>query len=334
MTAANPPPTSAEPVPFACRLPHLGSLCFEGPDAPTFLQGQLSSDLGQLGPGRLQRSSYNSPKGRVLADLVLWRSAQDREAVHALVAADLAPATAKRLAMFVLRAKVRVTDATTARVRLGVGGADAPAVVLRALGARPEHGSVVVHDDTALLGLPDGRVIVEVEVARADAVLKALAAHAETADPGAWLAADVRAGVPLVTAVTSDQFVPQALNLDVLGAVSFRKGCYPGQEIVARMQYLGRLKERLFAFGVDTPAPNPGTRLYAPTFGDQPCGTIVTAAPAAGDASRVLAVVQRAAVDAGDVHLGALDGPALSALPLPYDVPEPAAPRGRIAQQT
>ena len=325
-------PASPPPGPYVCPLPQLGSLRFEGPDAATFLHGQLSSDLRELSPGRLQRSSYSSPKGRVLADLLLWRAPRDDATIHALIGADLAPAIAKRLSMFVLRAKVRVGDVSAGSARFGVGGPGAAGAIDRALGAHPDPGAVASADGVVVIGLPDGRFVVEADVAHAQRVQDALAAHAARTDATPWIAADVRAGVPLVTTATSDQFVPQALNLDVLGAVSFQKGCYPGQEIVARTQYLGRLKERLYAFDADVPPPQAGTRLYAASFGDQPCGTVVSAAAVPGTTrSELLAVVQRAAVENDAVHLGAPDGPVLASIALPYALPEPAAPRGRLA---
>jgi len=134
-----------------------------------------------------------------------------------------------------------------------------------------------------------------------------------------------------VTAATTDQFVAQTANWDLIGGVNFQKGCYPGQEIVARTQYLGRLKERLYVFHVDGPPPAAGTRLYAELFGDQPCGTVVNAAPSPAGGSDLLAVVQIAAVDNGSVRVGERDGPALELQPLPYAIPAPVAPRGRIA---
>ena len=315
---------------IVCALPELGCLRFDGAEAAAFLQGQLSSDVKALRPGTLQRSTYNSPKGRVLASLVLWRDAD--ETFAALVAADLAAAIARRLGLFVLRAKVKVRDASAERVRLGVAGPAARTAVQAALGSAPDPGSVAQVEGAAVLALADGRFLLDAEAARAEDLLATLSTQATRADSSLWRVAAIRAGVPLITAATSDQFVPQALNLDVLGAVSFQKGCYPGQEIVARTQYLGRLKERLYAFGIDAPPPPAGTRLYAATFGDQACGTVVDAAPLSDDArSEVLAVVQRAAAEGDALHLGALDGPVLSMLPLPYAVPEPAAPRGRRA---
>ena len=141
----------------------------------------------------------------------------------------------------------------------------------------------------------------------------------------------MRAGVPMITAATQDQFVAQAANWDALGGVDFRKGCYTGQEIVARMQYLGRLKERLFAFRASIEPPAPGTRLYSAAFGDQASGTVVNSAPDPDGGSRFLAVAQIQAADAGAMAVASPDGPPAQLEPLPYDVPAPAAPRGRVA---
>ena len=145
--------------------------------------------------------------------------------------------------------------------------------------------------------------------------------------PRRCAAVGIAAGVPKVTAATSDMFVPQALNWDLLGGVSFQKGCYTGQEIVARMQYLGRLKERLYAFRTHADEVKPAARLYSAAFGDQACGTVVNAAPDPAGGSALLAVAQREAADAGDVRLGALDGLPLSAQRLPYAVPAATEPR-------
>jgi folate-binding protein YgfZ len=131
--------------------------------------------------------------------------------------------------------------------------------------------------------------------------------------------------VPIVTAATQDAFVPQAANWDVLGGVSFRKGCYTGQEIIARMQYLGRLKERLYLLHGEKPSAA-GARLYSAAFGDQPAGTVVDSAGAPDGGHDMLAVVQVEAIEAGDVRLDAPDGARLEPLPLPYVVP-PAAQR-------
>ena len=332
------PPSAAAPA-FAALaggavvvpLADLGALAFDGADAATFLQGQLSNDVAALGPGRSQRTSYNSAKGRMLANLRLWWPADGAPAFRALVAADLAAALAKRLAMFVLRAKATVADASGARAAIGVAGPQAGRVVEAALGVAPRAGEALAAGAATVLGLPDGRVIVEsARDAHAD-LLARLGRDAVVADAAVWRWTRVRSGVPLITAATSDQFVPQTLNFELLDGISFRKGCYPGQEIVARMQYLGRLKERMYALRVAGDEPPPGTRLFAPAFGDQASGTVVNGAPHPDGGAAVLAVVQRAAADAGALHLGAPAGLPLDVLPLPYPVPEPVPPRGRIA---
>jgi hypothetical protein len=312
----------------AARLDDLGLLCIDGADATAFLHGQLSSDVQSLAAGACQRSSYNSPKGRVLANLLLWRPGETE--YRAVLAADLAAAVARRLAMFVLRAKATVRDAGSEHVAIGVAGPRAAQAVHAALGVGVAAGKADAFEHGGALGLSDGRVLLEVTRAHADAAMAALDAHAMRVDAAMLRYARIRAGVPLVTAATSDQFVPQALNWELLGGVNFQKGCYPGQEIVARMQYLGRLKERLFAFRVDAQPPAAGARLYAASFGDQACGTVIDAAPHPHGGAALLAVVQRSAVEGETARLGAPDGPALEVLPLPYAVPEPAAPRGRM----
>jgi tRNA-modifying protein YgfZ len=306
---------------LACPADDLAMLRVAGDDAEAFLQGQLSNDVKALGDGQLQRSSYNSPKGRMLASLVVWREQAGSYAL--LLAADLAGAIARRLRMYVLRAKASITEGSTPL--LGVTGEQAGAAVRAALGVgvAPGHG-VATAAAPAVLALPDGRMLV---AADGDVPLPGIASGTGEI----WRYARIAAGVPLVTAATSDAFVPQALNFDALGGISFRKGCYPGQEIVARTHYLGRLKERLYAFRVDVPPPAAGTRLFAAMFGDQACGTVVNAAADPAGGSRLLAVVQRAAAEGEGVHLEAPAGPRLAPQSLPYPVPEPAPPRGREA---
>jgi folate-binding protein YgfZ len=149
-------------------------------------------------------------------------------------------------------------------------------------------------------------------------------------DGAVWRWLGVRAGVPLVTAATSERFVPQMLNLDAQGGIAFGKGCYPGQETVTRTQHLGELKQRLYGFTAEVEPPDAGARIYAPAFGDQPCGTVVDAAPGPHGEAAVLAVVQIAAVAAGALTLDAPDGARLTPFALPYALPAPAPARPRI----
>ena len=306
----------------------LAVLSFTGADAAAFLHGQLSSDVRRLLPGAGQWTSYNSPKGRMLATLFLYRpptGASDR--FEALVAADLASALRQRLAMFVLRSNLAVADESATLACLGVGG-PAAARALATLGPPPGPGAVTAADELRLVGLPDGRFVVVAPAAVAPGVVARLTAVATPASYDAWSWLGICAGVPMVTAATQDLFVAQAANWDALGGVDFLKGCYPGQEIVARTQYLGRLKERLYLLAADVPVPAPGSRLYSPAFGDQACGTVVNSAPRPTGGSALLAVLQIDAATA--VRLGSPEGPALAVQPLPYALPAPTEPRGRV----
>jgi hypothetical protein len=167
--------------------------------------------------------------------------------------------------------------------------------------------------------LDDGRFEVVAPVARAVEIEALLKKEATLADAAAWDRAAILAGVPVLTPATQEEFVPQMANLDLIGGVSFSKGCYPGQEIVARMHYLGKLKQRM-ALGhleADSP-PAAGDKLYSAELGEQAAGTIVNAAPAPGGGFDVLAVVQTSTLSDNGLHLKSLTGPALQLLPLPY----------------
>lgn len=319
-----PAPASADlaAIPgFAAPVPALAGLAFDGPDAASFLHGQLSTDAAAMPVGSVSLSTYNSPKGRVLASLVLFRRAP--ESFVALVAADLAAALRKRLAMFVLRAKIAVADASVTHAVVGVGGDGAAAALGRVFGAVPLAGHGLSVAEGEVLALPDGRYALLVAAGTEPALLARLGLRAV---PGAFEAQGIRAGVPVVTLATQDRFVAQTLNFDLLGGIHFRKGCYPGQEIVARMQYLGRLKERLFAFATSAAPPAPGTPLVDALAPEPPAGTVV-AAVAVDGGSELLAVASFAAVEGGALHLAHADGPALARLPLPYAIPAPAAPQ-------
>ena len=308
--------------PVWCDVTELALLAFDGPDAQAFLQGQLSNDVTALDIGRSQWTSYNSPKGRMLASLLLWQSGP--QSYRALAASDLVATLVKRLSMYVLRAKVKVADLSASFAVIGLGGPGADGVLRAALGAAPRRGEALDIGDATAIGLPDGRIVVVTPAA--GAVASRLTGHAAHAQPDVWRWLGVRAGVPLIGAATQDLFVPQTANWDLIGGVNFQKGCYPGQEIVARTQYLGRLKERLQLFHADGAPPAPATRLFGEAFGDQACGMVVNAAPAGGGGCDLLAVVQLAALAAPPLRLHSATGPALTPMPLPYVVPDPVAP--------
>ncbi len=324
-TSVSFPPSGVAPAPVACAHVGWGVLHVTGEDAPAFLQGQLSSDVSALRAGEGQYWSCNSPKGRMLANGVLWRSPADTPdaGIVLLLAADLAETIRRRLAMFVLRARVRIDDATARHALIGLAGNGNAAAARDAFGVVPAPLVAAPFGDgaTAFM-LPDRRVAIVAAIATAPILHAAIARHASIVENDVWRWYGIAAGVPWITAATSGLFVPQTANWDLLGGVDFRKGCYTGQEIIARMQYLGRLKERLFAFHVDVRDVAPATRLYSAAFGEQACGTVVDAAPDPVGGTALLAVAQLAAAGADDLMLGAPGGPRLARRPLPYDVPD------------
>src|SRR5262245_18869025 len=315
-----PPPETREPplapalvaardAAVVCDLSPLAVIAVSGIDAVPFLQGQLSCDVETLGEGVARYASFNSPKGRMLANLVLWRD--EPVGFRALVAGDIAGALRKRLSMYVLRSKVFLEDVSAATVRFGLGGPRAADALRRACGVHPEPMTVTRTEIGVVIALRGPRYVLLAPNEQAVAAREHLHRAAAPAPYPVWHGLTIRAGVPVLTAPLSDQLIAQTANWDLLDGLDFRKGCYTGQEIIARTQHLGRLKERLFAFHVDQDAVTTATRVFAPAFGDQPCGIVVNAAPAPGGGSDLLAVVQLAAVEAGELHLRVPDGATL-----------------------
>ena len=311
-----------------CDLGPCAVISIEGSDAASFLQGQFTNDVARLEAGASQRSAWCSPKGRVLANFLLRRASAER--FELLLPAALVEPIAKRLGMYVLRAKVRIVDATAETVRLGLGGPAAAACIAATIGMTPPVHHSTTLEGASLIVLADNRFLLLATPESAPALWDTLAKRARPAGFPCWEWLTVRAGVPIVTPATQDLFLPQMLNLDALGAVAFDKGCYTGQEIVARTHYLGRLKERLALAHVEASPPAAGARLYAGAFGAEPCATVVTAVPSPEGGSDLLAVARIATLD-DSLHLADRDGPPVALLPLPYAVPGPGTRAGRSA---
>lgn len=295
-------------------LSHWGLIAFSGEEAQTFLHGQVTNDLRGLRPEKAVFAGYCSAKGRMLANFLIFKRGDD---LLVMLPASLREAVQKRLAMFILRAKAKARDAGGEWFRLGLSGAGAEALLAESLGVRPGPDILdVAHAEAAFaVRLGGDRFDLFVAPAQAREVWERLAIKARPVARQAWDWLMVNAGVPAILPETQDQFVPQMANMVELGGVSFQKGCYPGQEIVARSQYLGTQKRRLYLAHVDAEA-KPGDPVYGGS--EQAVGQVANAAPAPAGGWDVLAVMQIAAHDAGDVRLGAVDGPKLVFRPLAY----------------
>ncbi len=299
---------SANPQNFPglpARLASFGLIEVSGSDARSFLHNQLSNDLLNLAPDRAQWTAYCSPKGRMLAGFLAWSAVPD----HIYLACDraLVPGLVKRLRMFVLRSKVVIEDVSERYEFTGVigsGGAHAPL-------------QLELIDESMHIALPavDGQQ-------RALVVAPPSSASAENDDETGWRAMMIAAGEVWLTPATQDQFVPQMVNFDAIGGISFKKGCYPGQEVVARAHYRGAVKRRMYRARVNG-AASAGQPLFSTGAEAEECGMIANATVLADGSSTVLAVLPiQSRLDAS-IHLGAGDGPTLAFLNLPYAMPEP-----------
>jgi folate-binding protein YgfZ len=304
---------------FVAVISDLGLIAVSGADAASFLHNQLTNDVEQLGNDQARLAGYCTPKGRLQATFLMWRNA---ESVFLQLPRELQPALQKRLSMFVMRAKATLADAGELVV-LGLGGGAAQAALgahFATLPAAPYDkldsplGTLVRVADA--LGTPRYEWLMA--PAAAAAVLPALRGTLALGGNQAWQLSSIHAGVPQVTAKTQEQFVPQMINFELLGGVNFKKGCYPGQEIVARSQYLGKLKRRTALVSIAGAAAQAGDEVFALADPGQPCGMVVNAAPNGAGGVDALVEMKLAALEAGDIRLGSADGAPLAFQAMPY----------------
>ena len=301
-------------------LTHLGLIECTGEDAQAFLHGQLSNDVKLLTPARSEYAAYCTAKGRMLANFLLWR---EEQAYCLQLSRSLLPGMQKRLTMYVMRSKVKLTDASDSRAILGLAGDPARDAVQKLFPVLPREAHEVIHDPAngTLIALPGNRFQIIAETESAKRLWHKLSATLTPVGAPCWEWLEIRNGIPLITPPTQEQFVPQMANMELIGAVSFHKGCYPGQEIVARTQYLGQIKRRMVLGHVTGQIePQPGDEFCGSSLDGQASGMEVNAQAAPGGGYDLLAVMQTASLNAGTVHLKSLDGPALSIQPLPYTV--------------
>ncbi len=313
-----------------CDLSQFGILRVTGEDAQGFLHNLFSSDVKSLTPQRAQYSSFNTAKGRTLATFLIWNSGTEffLHLPHSLVAP-----MQKKLSMYVLRAKVKIEDVSDDVVCLGLSGPGAATL----LNGKPHLGpaptnlmSDVSHAIAAeqyaystTLRLDASRFLIKASPQYAATLWKELTSEACPAGSPCWDWLNIRAGIPVILPPTQEEFVPQMANLDFIGHVNFKKGCYPGQEVVARMHYLGKAKRRMYLAHVEGDiAPQAGDELFSAEMEGQACGMVVNAAAAPQGGFDLLAVVQTTSLEAQTVHWKSLEGTTLEFLPLPYPLPQ------------
>jgi folate-binding protein YgfZ len=299
-------------------LGQFGTLRVSGEDAQSFLQNLLSNDIREVSATQSQFSSFNSAKGRMLANFLISRESDD---YLLQLPASLTEAMRKKLSMYVMRAKVKITDISNELIILGLSGNSAPHILQAQGWALPESVLGLSQNQTAcIIKYSDSRYQINLHPEQAEALWMSLHALATPVGSASWDWFNIRAGLPVILPATQEQFVPQMANFDLIGGINFKKGCYPGQEIVARMHYLGKLKRRMYLAHVDSAtAPQAGDELYGTEPAGQSCGMIANAAVAPQGGYDVLAVIQSESHDANAVHLSS--GAQLQFEALPYPLP-------------
>jgi folate-binding protein YgfZ len=311
-------------APARVPLTEFGVIAVSGADAVAFLQSQLTNDVSQLGAGSMQLSGYCTAKGRLLATFHQWRHDDD---ILLRLPSELLPGVLKRLSMFVLRAKAKLADASaqwSTDALLSPDAADLERHAAVALPAEPWNGTMV--GDVRIDRVPGTEALPArwLLTRPAGAALPAWCTALPELPADAWWWSEIDAAVPTVFAATQERFVPQMINFEVLGGVNFRKGCYPGQEVVARSQYLGKLKRRMQRGHVD----GVGVAIGADVFhsaGEQPVGTVVMAAPGPQGGTDLLFEVPIDRLESGTLHAGGANGAPIAVRGLPYELFDPTA---------
>ncbi|MDF9755399.1 folate-binding protein YgfZ [Pseudomonas sp. TE6288] len=300
---------------FFCSLSHEGILAVRGSDAGKFLQGQLTCNISYLSEAHASLGARCMVKGRMQSS---FRILPEGNGYLLAMASELLEAQLADLKKYAVFSKATLSDDSAAWVRFGLQHGDAALQAL-SLSVADEAGATARHDGLIAIRASAGRVELWAPADRASAVRGTLAAALPEGTLNDWLLGQVRAGIGQVMGPTRELFIPQMINLQAVDGVSFKKGCYTGQEIVARMQYLGKLKRRQYRLALaETAVPEPGAEIFSPTHGSS-VGEVVIAA-STGSAVELLAVLSADAVADDNLHLGSLEGPRLTLLDLPYEL--------------
>ncbi|MFK4134024.1 YgfZ/GcvT domain-containing protein [Pseudomonas luteola] len=297
---------------YFCALSHEGILAIRGADAGKFLQGQVTCNINYLNAETSSLGARCTPKGRMVSS---FRIVQIQEGYLLAMAKELVEPQLTDLKKYAVFSKSTLADESAEWVRFGASVETAqkalPSLTL------PEQVNGVAHFDGMLaIRLSGQRIEIWTPSALAESFHQQLSSIAPEIALEHWLLGQIREGIGQVFGPTRELFIPQMINLQAVDGVSFKKGCYTGQEIVARMQYLGRLKRRLYRLKVDADTPAPGTELFSPVHNSS-VGEVVLAARDDGR-TEFLAVLQIDAKEDGRIHLASNEGPVCELLDLPY----------------
>lgn len=307
-------------------LSPLGLIKVSGEDSVDFLQNQFSNDIREISPRLSQLNAWCNAKGRMLTNLRVFQTGDD---YFLLLTRELLEATLKRLRMFVLRSKVTLEDVSDEWLSIGLAGNDALTLLARQIDEQPEKTDQVVDENGLIVIRLAGdtpRYQIHGQLPDIRSFWQTLQTEATPVGYPVWNWLEIQAGIPDIVTNTKEAFVPQMVNYSTLGGISFTKGCYPGQEVVARMHYLGKLKRRMYLAHVETESlPEAGENLFpAGESEPQSCGKVVRAERAPDGGVDLLAVLQIAVAETpggkSGIRLGSENGPTLHLQDDPYPV--------------
>lgn len=304
-------------------LSHFDLIKATGEDTSTFLQGQLTNNIDEVTDSSSQLSGYCNQKGRLLASFRIFKRESD---LYMLIPEELYEDTFKRLRMFVMRSDVDFTNCAADEVSMGFSGPGADAELEKHVAKIPQQVDDVTHSgDISIIRLAGEHPRFQISGAMTQVMKlwEKLDVNAAPVGKDVWNLLEIRAGIPTIYSPTVESFVPQMVNLELINGVSFKKGCYTGQEIVARMHYLGKLKRRMYRIHIDTSdSIPPSTPLFSPgTTSGQGTGNIVIAAPSSDKGTEALAVIQIKDAENPNLRLNDANGPEITVLEIPYELP-------------
>ncbi|MDU0809941.1 MAG: folate-binding protein [Burkholderia sp.] len=309
------------------RLNQFGIIDVTGVDAVTFLHSQLTNDIKNLDLYSALFTGYCSPKGRLLASLLVWRT---EHTVRLLVSRDIQTVVQNKLSMFILRSKIKLLNSSDTLDVVGLTG-NACNVLLDLFSSIPSNVySKVDGPSGSLIRVSDAvgrkrylwistRTCVDEFINKLDDTLPIVSRYV-------WDWLDIRAGEARITKKTIGQFTPQMVNFDIIGAINFQKGCYPGQEVISRSQYLGTIKRRVMLAHVEHTMLSAincnkrlvGVELFHSDDTSQPCGMVVNSVAISLNRINALVEIKLTALFRGSIHIGSISGPTLLFEPLPY----------------